>query len=122
VIGGVVRRELVTPFGLRTLARAHRDYKARCDGDPRSRDAAYHQGTIWPWLLGPFIDAWTKTYPDDRAGARAFLAGLDATLGRQAVGTIAEICDAEEPFEPRGCVAQAWSVAEALRALALTAR
>jgi predicted glycogen debranching enzyme len=116
-----VQRELVTPFGLRTLSRAHPDYKPRYDGDLRARDAAYHQGTVWVWLLGPFIDAWLKTFPDDRAGARAFLEGLDRALTVGAVGTIPEIFDAEPPFRPRGCVAQAWSVAEALRALALVA-
>jgi glycogen debranching enzyme len=116
-----VRRELVTPFGLRTLARGHADYKSRYDGDRRARDAAYHQGTIWPWLLGPFVEAWIKTYPNQRTVARGFLEGLDQAMGRQAIGTIPEIFDAEEPFAARGCLAQAWSVAEALRALVMTA-
>jgi glycogen debranching enzyme len=116
-----VRRELLTPFGLRSLARGHADYKARYDGDLRARDAAYHQGTVWGWLIGPFISAWVKTFPDDRAGARALLDGLDQALTRGGVGTISEIFDAEPPFKPRGCIAQAWSVAEALRALIVTA-
>ena len=67
---GVVRERLVTPVGLRSLAPGHPDYKSRYFGDLRSRDAAYHQGTVWGWLSGPFVDAWLKAYPDDRAGAR----------------------------------------------------
>ena len=116
----VVRERLATPFGLRSLAPGHPDYKARYDGDLRTRDAAYHQGTIWGWLIGPFVDAWLKTFPDDRAGARRLLDGLEQELSAACIGTISEIYDAEPPFAPRGCVAQAWSVAEALRALAAT--
>jgi predicted glycogen debranching enzyme len=114
---GVVREKLVTPFGLRSLAPGFPDYKPRYDGDLRARDAAYHQGTVWGWLVGPFVDAWLKTFPDDRAGARRFLAGLEQELSEACLGTISEIFDAESPFNPRGCVAQAWSVAEAMRAL-----
>ncbi len=115
-----VNDRLVTPFGLRSLGPGHPDYKPRYDGDLRSRDAAYHQGTVWGWLIGPFVDAWLRTFPDDRAGARRLLDGLERELGEACVGTISEIYDAEPPFTPRGCVAQAWSVAEALRALHLT--
>jgi predicted glycogen debranching enzyme len=117
----VVRERLATPFGLRSLAPGHPDYKPRYDGDRRARDAAYHQGTIWGWLIGPFVDAWLKTFPSDRAGARRLLDGLEQQLSAACIGTISEIYDAEPPFQPRGCVAQAWSVAEALRALAATA-
>jgi predicted glycogen debranching enzyme len=117
-----VRAELLTPVGLRTLSRAHPDYKARYFGDLRARDAAYHQGTVWAWLIGPFIDAWLKVHPEDRAGARAWLAGLVAHLDASCVGSISEIFDAEEPFTARGCVAQAWSVAEALRCWIKTAQ
>jgi predicted glycogen debranching enzyme len=112
-----VERELVTPVGLRSLARHHPDYKHRYDGDLRARDAAYHQGTVWGWLIGPFIDAWLKVYPDDRVRARAFLSGFEPHLGDACIGTISEVFDAEEPFTPRGCAAQAWSVAEVLRCL-----
>ena len=112
-----VRRELVTPVGLRSLARAHRDYKATYHGDLRTRDAAYHQGTVWGWLIGPFIDAWIRVYPDDRAGALAFLDGFRPHLGQACIGTISEVFDAEPPFHARGCAAQAWSVAEVLRCL-----
>ncbi len=116
-----VRAELLTPAGLRSLAPGSPDYKPRYFGDRRARDAAYHQGTVWPWLIGPFIDAWLRVYPDRRAEARGFLDGLVRDVGRGAIGTVCEICDAEEPFTPRGCVAQAWSVAEVLRCWAMTA-
>jgi predicted glycogen debranching enzyme len=113
----VVRERLLTPVGLRSLAPGHPDYKPRYYGDLRSRDAAYHQGTVWGWLIGPFVDAWLKVHPDDRAGARRLLAGFAEHLSRACVGSISEIFDAEPPYTPRGCVAQAWSVAEVLRCL-----
>jgi predicted glycogen debranching enzyme len=118
---GVVKERLLTPVGLRSLAPGHPDYKSHYFGDLRSRDAAYHQGTVWGWLVGPFVDAWLKAYPDDRAGARQALSGFEAHLSEACLGTISEVFDAEPPYTPRGCVAQAWSVAEVLRALALTA-
>jgi predicted glycogen debranching enzyme len=111
----VVRQRLLTPVGLRSLAPGHADYKARYDGDLRARDAAYHQGTVWAWLIGPFVDAWLKVHPQDRAGARRFLQGFEPHLSAACIGSISEIFDAEGPFTPRGCVAQAWSVAEVLR-------
>jgi predicted glycogen debranching enzyme len=107
--------QLLTPFGLRSLSPEHKDFKARYDGDLRSRDAAYHQGTVWAWLIGPFIDAWLKVHPEDPAGGRAFLKGFASHLDEAGLGSISEIFDAEAPFTPRGCVAQAWSVAEVLR-------
>jgi predicted glycogen debranching enzyme len=110
-----VRAELLTPVGLRSLSRHHPDYKSRYFGDLRARDAAYHQGTVWGWLIGPFIDAWLKVHPDDRQGARQLLSGLLAHLDTACVGSMSEIFDAEEPFTPRGCIAQAWTVAEVLR-------
>jgi predicted glycogen debranching enzyme len=116
-----VRERLVTPLGLRTLSRDHADYKAKYFGDLRARDAAYHQGTVWAWLIGPFIDAWLKVHPDDRANARKFLSGFEPHLNQGCVGSINEIFDAEPPFTPRGCIAQAWSVAEVLRAWVKTA-
>ena len=111
----VVRERLLTPVGLRTLAPGHPDYKDKYFGDIRARDAAYHQGTVWPWLIGPFIDAWLRLHPEDKAGARGFLEGLVDQLNEKCVGSINEVFDAEEPYSPRGCVAQAWSVAEMLR-------
>jgi predicted glycogen debranching enzyme len=112
----VVNDELLTPVGLRSLARTHTDYKASYDGDLRARDAAYHQGTVWGWLIGPFIDAWLKVHPGDSDSALHLLDGFRAELGAACIGTISEVFDAEAPFTPRGCVAQAWSVAEVLRA------
>lgn len=117
----VVRQQLLTPVGLRSLAPGHAEYKPKYDGGLRARDAAYHQGTVWPWLLGPLIDAWLRVYPEDQAGARQVLQGLVPHLGEAGLGTIGEIFDAEAPFTPRGCIAQAWSVAEMLRCWVKTA-
>jgi predicted glycogen debranching enzyme len=114
----VVQKELLTPFGLRSLSRQHADYKKNYDGDLRSRDAAYHQGTVWGWLIGPFIDAWLKVHPTDNTTALHFLDGFGPHLGDACIGTISEVFDAEEPYTPRGCAAQAWSVAEVLRCYA----
>jgi predicted glycogen debranching enzyme len=113
----VVREKLVTPVGLRSLAPDNPEYKAKYYGDRRARDAAYHQGTVWAWLVGPLVDAWLKTFPDDVAGASHFLDGFRDHLGEACIGTISEVFDAETPFTPRGCIAQAWSVAEVLRCL-----
>jgi glycogen debranching enzyme len=112
---GVVQEKLLTPVGLRSLSPDHPDYKPRYFGDLRARDAAYHQGTVWAWLIGPFLDAWLKVHPDARGDAARFLGGFRAHLGEACVGTISEVFDAEPPFTPRGCVAQAWSIAEVLR-------
>jgi predicted glycogen debranching enzyme len=110
-----VRARLLTPVGLRSLAPGHPDYKEKYWGDLRARDAAYHQGTVWGWLIGPFVDAWLKVHPGDLTGARRLLDGFAAHLGEACIGSISEVFDAEAPFTPRGCVAQAWSVAEVLR-------
>src|SRR5262245_12198005 len=111
-----VRARLLTPVGLRTLAPGHPEYKPHYDGDLRARDAAYHQGTVWPWLIGAFVDAWLRAYPQDLETVRGVLEGFEAHLGETCIGSISEIFDAEAPFTPRGCIAQAWSVAEVLRA------
>jgi predicted glycogen debranching enzyme len=116
-----VKDELLTPVGLRSLARNHPEFKSRYFGDLRARDAAYHQGTVWAWLIGPFVDAWLRVHPEDRSGAHHLLDGLIAHLDHGCVGSISEIFDAEEPFTPRGCIAQAWSVAETLRCWVKTA-
>jgi predicted glycogen debranching enzyme len=118
----VVQRELLTTAGLRTLSRDHPDYKSQYYGDLRARDAAYHQGTVWPWLIGPFIDAYLRLNPQDRAGARRFLEPFSTHLGDACLGSISEVFDAEYPFTPRGCVAQAWSVAEVLRSWTKTGK
>lgn len=111
----VVTQKLLTPVGLRSLAPGHPEYKARYYGDLRSRDAAYHQGTVWAWLIGPYIDAWLKLNPGKQAEARGFLTGLMANIDKACVGSLSEVFDAESPYLPRGCIAQAWSVAETLR-------
>jgi predicted glycogen debranching enzyme len=116
-----VAERLLTPVGLRSLAREHPDYKPTYHGDLRTRDAAYHQGTVWAWLIGPFVDAWLKVYPQRAPEARRFLDGLRLHLGEACVGSVSEVFDAEPPFTPRGCTAQAWSVAELLRAWLATA-
>ena len=88
---------------------------------PGARDAAYHQGTVWAWLIGPFIDAWLKVYPEDRSGAHEFLRGFIPQMNEHGIGTISEVFDAEQPWTPHGCIAQAWSVAEVLRCWIKTA-
>jgi glycogen debranching enzyme len=112
-----VRRRLLTPYGVRTLAPGHPDYRPQYYGDLRVRDAAYHQGTIWPWLIGPYLDAWLRVYPEQRVNAREILNAFSHHLSDAGIGTVSEIFDAEAPYTPRGCISQAWSVAEVLRAL-----
>jgi predicted glycogen debranching enzyme len=116
----VVREKLLTPVGLRSLSPDHPDFKPTYHGDLKTRDAAYHQGTVWAWLIGPFIDAWLRVYPEDRAGARRLLEGFVPHLNEACVGSISEVFDAVEPYAARGCIAQAWSVAEVLRCWILT--
>ncbi len=113
-------KQLLTAMGLRTLAPGEPGYCPRYAGDMRSRDAAYHQGTVWPWLLGPFITAYIRVADDGataRTKARRFLAGLEAHLSDAGIGSVSEVADAEPPHTPGGCPWQAWSVAEPLRAL-----
>lgn len=110
-----VRRELLTPLGLRTLAPSDPAYQPRYEGDLRARDGAYHQGTVWPWLLGHFVDAWLREH-GGRGEARAFLQALPGHLAEAGVGHVSEVFDAEPPHRPGGCIAQAWSAAELLRA------
>jgi glycogen debranching enzyme len=108
-------RHLLTSHGLRSLAPGHAQYQGTYGGDPLARDSAYHQGTVWPWLLGPFALAHFRVH-GDRQAARAFLEPLAHHLGDAGVGSISELFDGDPPFAPRGCIAQAWSVAETLRA------
>ena len=115
-----VRARLLTPVGLRSLAPEHPDYRRTYFGNLWERDAAYHQGTVWSWLIGPFVDAWLKVHPGDQRTARSFVSGLLSHMDDFGIGSVAEIFDAEEPHQPRGCIAQAWSVAEALRSLVRT--
>lgn len=111
----VVERELLTPVGLRSLSPNNPEYKKNYHGDLKTRDAAYHQGTVWAWLIGPFIDAWLKLHPNEQKKARDFLRAFPAHLDEAGIGTISEVFDAEPPHTARGCIAQAWSVAEVLR-------
>jgi glycogen debranching enzyme len=108
-------RELWTPVGLRSLAPSDAAYAGRYSGGPRERDAVYHQGTAWSWLLGPFALAHYGVYRDAGA-ARAYLAGVVPHLREACIGQVSEIFDGDAPHRPEGCVAQAWSVAELLRA------
>ncbi len=112
-----VREHLLSPVGLRSLRPGSPNYAPRYFGNLRMRDAAYHQGTIWGWLIGPFVDAYMKVYPDDHEETRRLLQGFDHHLSEACIGSISEIFDADSPFVPRGCVAQAWSVAEVLRCM-----
>ena len=112
-----VTDHLLTPFGLRSLSPDHANYKQNYDGDLYTRDAAYHQGTVWAWLIGPYIDALMKTNPQHQSDVNNILAGFYQHMSDSGVGSISEIFDAEEPYTPRGCIAQAWSVAEVLRCL-----
>lgn len=109
------QRSLLTSYGLRTLASDHPDYRPRYGGDARSRDGAYHQGTVWGWLSGPFALAHYRVH-GDAWQARSFLEPLADHVQAHGVGSIAEIFDGDAPHAPRGCIAQAWSVAETLRA------
>jgi len=110
-----VARHLLTSNGLRSLAPGEPAYIGRYAGGPRERDGAYHQGTVWSWLLGPFATAHFRLYKNS-AQARSFLEPMTRHLHTAGLGTISEIFDGDAPFAPRGCAAQAWSVAEVLRA------
>ncbi len=115
----IVLQKLLTPMGLRTLSPDDRRYRRRYGGSWESRDRAYHQGTVWPWLMGPFIEAYLKVEGHaplsvDQAGK--WIEPLSGHLHKAGLGHISEIFDGDEPHEPRGCFAQAWSVAELLRA------
>ncbi|MGH7207721.1 MAG: amylo-alpha-1,6-glucosidase, partial [Nitrospiraceae bacterium] len=116
----VVEEQLLTPVGLRTLAPGDPRYRPHYGGSVADRDGAYHQGTVWPFLLGPFVTAWVSTHGGTtvaRRKARRFFTGIEQHLGEACLGQVSEIFDAEAPHTPRGCFAQAWSVAEVLRAL-----
>jgi predicted glycogen debranching enzyme len=115
----VTERELLTPRGLRTLSPKDPKYIGRYEGGPATRDGAYHQGTVWPWLMGPYITAYTKTF-GKKAGrkfASAWLENFKDHLHEACLGQVSEIFDGDVPHNPRGCVAQAWSVGELLRAI-----
>ena len=111
-------RDLLTPVGLRTLAPDDPAYVGHYGGDQTARDGAYHQGTVWPWLLGAFVHAHLNVYGDPEL-ARSFIAPLADALGGYGIGTLGEIFDGDPPHAPCGTIAQAWSVAEFIAALRL---
>ncbi|HEX4825120.1 MAG TPA: amylo-alpha-1,6-glucosidase [Candidatus Polarisedimenticolaceae bacterium] len=112
----VVEEKLLTPYGLRSLAADDPSYRGRYLGGPGERDAAYHQGTVWSWLLGPYAEALVRTLGvTGKARARKALEGIAPHLHEAGLGTISEIFDGDAPHAPRGCPAQAWSVGEVLR-------
>ncbi len=111
----VCARNLYTPTGLRTLGPTEPGYRGRYRGGPLERDGAYHQGTVWPWLLGPFVTAHHRVYGDAET-ALSFLDAIPLHLAEAGIGSISEVCDGDPPHTPGGTVAQAWSVAEVLRA------
>jgi predicted glycogen debranching enzyme len=117
----VVERDLLTPYGLRTLAPADPHYRGRYEGDPLSRDGSYHQGTVWPWLLGPFLQAYLRVNqhsPAAKEQAREWISTLRRYVENEGVGQIPEVFDGDAPHRAGGCIAQAWSVAELLRVCA----
>jgi predicted glycogen debranching enzyme len=111
----VCMRRLLTPYGLRSLDPADPHYQGHYGGPPAQRDAAYHQGTVWPWLLGPFVLAHLRVHHDPQL-AFTFIEPMANHLLASGLGTISEIFDGDPPFVPRGAISQAWSVAEVLRA------
>ena len=118
-----VEKELLTPFGLRTLSPKDERYKGRYEGDVRQRDSAYHQGTVWPWLMGAFIEAYLKVNDYSKPSRKKCSTLLEPLLNHfqndGCIGSVSEIFDGDEPHRPRGAFAQAWSVAELLRAYLL---
>ncbi|MDQ4119967.1 MAG: amylo-alpha-1,6-glucosidase [Acidobacteriota bacterium] len=110
-----VESELLTPVGLRSLSPKDSNYRPRYEGDGFERDSAYHQGTVWGWLAGAFWTAHAKVFPDEQGKFQDWLENFKAHLSEAGIGQISEIFDADAPHPPRGCIAQAWSVAEILR-------
>jgi len=116
----IVNRILVTPRGLRTLSPSDEGYKGIYCGDQATRDNAYHQGTVWPWLLGPFCDGWLRVYGEGGVSrVRKLITGFEETLTEAGISTISEIYDGDPPHSPRGAISQAWSVGEILRIFTL---
>jgi glycogen debranching enzyme len=119
----VVQKRLLTPYGLRTLSVGDNRYKGRYTGPQQQRDEAYHQGTVWPYLIGPFVEAYLKVNGFSRKSKRKaadFIEPLMRHLTEDGcLGQLCEIFDGDSPHKPRGCIAQAWSVAELIRAYQL---
>ena len=115
-----VESELLTPVGLRSLSPNDERYCPVYTGSPLARDSAYHQGTVWGWLIGPFVDAYRKVHGSGKKTEKRvteILSGFESHMMEAGIGQISEIFDGGPPFKPRGCFAQAWSVAEVLRVL-----
>src|SRR5207248_3205965 len=115
-----VERDLLTPYGLRSLAPSDPQYHGRYEGNPLNRDSAYHQGTVWPWLIGPFLTAYLKVNGRSskaREQAAQWLAELRRYAEEEGLGQVPEVFDGDAPHRAGGCLAQAWSVAELLRSL-----
>ncbi len=116
----IVNRILVTPRGLRTLSPSDEGYKGIYCGDQDTRDRAYHQGTVWPWLIGPFCDGWLRVYGEGGVSrVRKLIMGFEETLTEAGISTISEIYDGDPPHSPGGAISQAWSVGEILRIFTL---
>jgi glycogen debranching enzyme len=112
------RRHLLTPFGLRTLSPSDSQYRGRYEGGPRERDGAYHQGTVWPWLMGPFLKAYIEVNGRSAAArkqAAEWLSELSRYIEKEGVGQLPEVFDGDFPHRAGGCIAQAWTIAELLR-------
>jgi predicted glycogen debranching enzyme len=116
----IADKELVTPRGLRTLSPRNSLYKGICDGTQEERDSAYHQGTVWPWLAGPFCEGWLRVYGKQGVSkVRKLVYGFEEVMNEHGVSTISEIYDGDPPHAPRGAISQAWSVGEILRVIEL---
>jgi predicted glycogen debranching enzyme len=112
----VADRDLVTVRGLRTLSPRNSMYQGVCEGTQKERDRAYHQGTVWPWLYGPFCEGWLKVYGQQGVQkVKKLVYGLEAVMSEHGISTISEIYDGDPPHLPRGAISQAWSVGEVLR-------
>ena len=113
-----VRSQLLTPFGLSSLAASDPDYQGHYTGGVAERDGAYHQGTVWPWLIGPFVSAYLRIHEQSKAAgkqAKEWLGPLEDYLLKDGLGQLPEIFEGDAPHRPCGCIAQAWTVGELLR-------
>ena len=115
-----ITEKLLTPFGLRTLSPDDTEFRETYEGDDKARDMSYHNGTVWPWLIGSYTDAilkYSKNKREAKSQLKKLLLNFDQNLSEAGLNSISEIFDATEPYKPRGCIAQAWSVSEVRRAL-----
>jgi glycogen debranching enzyme len=116
----VADKNLVTVRGLRSLSPRNELYHGVCLGNQKERDSAYHQGTVWPWLYGPFCEGWLKVYGQQGVQkVKKLIYGLEAVMSEHGISTISEIYDGDPPYSPQGAISQAWSVGEILRIIDL---